>query len=82
MRGGLFCAKCVLSLRRDIWRLLAINGFTPSRTGTDHVDTTAHKYKDRVYRTHMLHCSNREDGVVKDELLGRSSCLASSRLST
>ncbi|SPJ15322.1 hypothetical protein SBBP2_1530020 [Burkholderiales bacterium] len=38
-------------------------------TRTDHVVTTTRKYKDRVYRAHLLRCSNRELGVVKNEIL-------------
>jgi hypothetical protein len=47
----------------------------PSRTGTAHVVTTTRKYKDRVYRTHLLRRSYREDGVVKNETLGNLSHL-------
>ncbi len=47
----------------------------PSRTGTAHVVTTTRKYKDRVYRTHLLRRSYREDGTVKNETLGNLSHL-------
>ena len=47
----------------------------PSRTGTAHVVTTTRKYKDRVYHTHLLRRSYREDGVVKNETLGNLSHL-------
>ena len=47
----------------------------PARTGTAHVVTTTRKYKDRVYRTHLLRRSFREDGVVKNETLGNLSHL-------
>jgi len=47
----------------------------PARTGTAHVVTTTRKYKDRVYRTHLLRRSYREDGVVKNETLGNLSHL-------
>jgi hypothetical protein len=47
----------------------------PSRTGTAHVVTTTRKYKDRVYRSHLLRRSYREDGVVKNETLGNLSHL-------
>ena len=47
----------------------------PSRTGTAHVVTTTRKYKDQVYRTHLLRRSYREDGVVKNETLGNLSHL-------
>lgn len=46
-----------------------------SRTGTAHVVTTIRKYKDRVYRTHLLRRSYREDGTVKNETLGNLSHL-------
>jgi hypothetical protein len=46
-----------------------------ARTGTAHVVTTTRKYKDRVYRTHLLRRSYREDGVVKNETLGNLSHL-------
>ena len=46
-----------------------------ARTGTAHVVTTTRKYKDRVYRTHLLRRSYREGGVVKNETLGNLSHL-------
>jgi transposase len=46
-----------------------------ARTGTAHVVTTTRTYKDRVYRTHLLRRSYREDGVVKNETLGNLSHL-------
>ncbi len=46
-----------------------------ARTGTAHVVTTTRKYKDRVYRTHLLRRSYREDGKVKNETLGNLSHL-------
>jgi len=46
-----------------------------ARTGTAHVVTTTRKYKDHVYRTHLLRRSYREDGVVKNETLGNLSHL-------
>ncbi len=46
-----------------------------ARTGTAHVVTTIRKYKDRVYRTHLLRRSYREDGKVKNETLGNLSHL-------
>jgi len=47
----------------------------PARSGTAHVVTTTRKYKDQVYRTHLLRRSYREDGVVKNETLGNLSHL-------
>ncbi|MGH9817784.1 MAG: IS1634 family transposase, partial [Candidatus Acidiferrales bacterium] len=47
----------------------------PIRTGTAHVVTTTRKYKDQVYRTHLLRRSYREDGKVKNETLGNLSHL-------
>ena len=47
----------------------------PSRTGTAHVVTTTRKYKDQVYRTHLLRRSYREGGTVKNETLGNLSHL-------
>jgi len=47
-------------------------------TGTAHVVTTTRKYKDRVYRTHLLRRSYREDGRVKNETLGNLSHLSDS----
>jgi hypothetical protein len=47
----------------------------PARTGTAHVVTTTRKYKDRVYRTHLLRRSYREGGKVKNETLGNLSHL-------
>ena len=46
-----------------------------TRTGTAHVVTTTRKYKDRVYHTHLLRRSYREDGKVKNETLGNLSHL-------
>jgi transposase len=46
-----------------------------TRTGKAHIVTTTRKYKDRVYRTHLLRRSYREDGVVKNETLGNLSHL-------
>lgn len=34
----------------------------PARTGTAHVVTTRRVYKDKVYCTHLLRRSYREDG--------------------
>src|SRR5512146_1771618 len=47
----------------------------PARTGTAHVVTTTRKYKEQVYRTHLLRRSYREDGKVKNETLGNLSHL-------
>ena len=47
----------------------------PARTGTAHVVTTTRKYKDQVYRTHLLRRSYREGGTVKNETLGNLSHL-------
>jgi transposase len=46
-----------------------------SRTGTAHVVTTKRVYKDKVYCTHLLRRSYREDGKVKNETLGNLSHL-------
>lgn len=46
-----------------------------SRTGTAHVVTTRRIYKDKVYCTHLLRRSYREDGKVKNETLGNLSHL-------
>jgi hypothetical protein len=47
----------------------------PSRTGIAHVVTTRRAYKDKVYCTHLLRRSYREDGKVKNETLGNLSHL-------
>ena len=47
----------------------------PSRSGTAHVVTTRRTYKGKVYRTHLLRRSYREDGQVKNETLGNLSHL-------
>ena len=49
-----------------------------TRNGTAHVVTTTRKYKDQVYRTHLLRRSYREDGKVKNETLGNLSHLPES----
>jgi len=46
-----------------------------SRTGTAHVVTTRREYKGKVYCTHLLRRSYREDGKVKNETLGNISHL-------
>lgn len=50
----------------------------PARTGVAHVVTTTRKYKDQVYRTHLLRRSYREGGTVKNETLGNLSHLPES----
>jgi transposase len=47
----------------------------PARTGTAHVVTTTRKYKNQIYRTHLLRRSYREGGTVKNETLGNLSHL-------
>lgn len=47
----------------------------PARTGPAHVVTTTRKYKDQVYRTHLLRRSYREGRTVKNETLGNLSHL-------
>ena len=47
----------------------------PARTGTAHVVTTTRRYKDQIYRTHLLRRSYREGGTVKNETLGNLSHL-------
>lgn len=46
-----------------------------SRTGTAHVVTTKRQYNGKVYCTHLLRRSYREDGKVKNETLGNLSHL-------
>ena len=46
-----------------------------TRNGAAHVVTTTRKYKNQVYRTHLLRRSYREGGVVKNETLGNLSHL-------
>jgi hypothetical protein len=46
-----------------------------SRGGAIHVVTTRRQYKDRVYETHLLRRSYREDGKVKNETVGNISHL-------
>ena len=45
----------------------------PARNGAAHVVTTTCAYKDKVYRTHLLRRSYREDGKVKNQTLGNLS---------
>lgn len=49
-----------------------------SRTGTAHVVTTKRQYNGKVYCTHLLRRSYREDGKVKNETLGNLSHLPDS----
>jgi transposase len=46
-----------------------------TRSGVAHVVTTTRKYKNQIYRTHLLRRSYREGGVVKNETLGNLSHL-------
>lgn len=46
-----------------------------ARTGTAHVVTTTRTYKGKIYRTHLLRRSFRQDGKVKNETLGNLSHL-------
>ena len=45
------------------------------RGGATHVVTTTRQYKNKVYRTHLLRRSYREDGKVKNETVGNLSHL-------
>lgn len=45
------------------------------RSGPIHVATTTRRYKDKVYTTHLLRRTYREDGKVKHETLGNISHL-------
>jgi hypothetical protein len=47
----------------------------PRRGGSVHVATTRRRYKGRVYETHLLRRTSREDGKVKHETLGNLSHL-------
>ena len=49
-----------------------------SRTGTAHVVTTKREYNGKVYCTHLLRRSFRQDGKVKNETLGNLSHLPDS----
>jgi hypothetical protein len=49
----------------------------PERGGAVHVVTTRRRYKGRVYATHLLRRSYREDGRVRNETLGNLSHLPS-----
>jgi hypothetical protein len=50
----------------------------PRRGGSVHVVTTKRRYKGRVYTTHLLRRSYRDDGKVKNETLGNLSHLPDS----
>ena len=52
--------------------------FMPSRSGAAHVVTTKRNYKGRIYCTHLLRRSYREDGKVKNQTLGNLSHLPDS----
>jgi transposase len=47
----------------------------PSRTGPVHVATTTRQYKGKVYNTHLLRRTYRDEGKVKHETLGNLSHL-------
>ena len=50
----------------------------PRRGGSVHVVTTTRRYKHRVYKTHLLRRSYRDNGKVKNETLGNLSHLPDS----
>jgi len=50
----------------------------PRRGGSVHVVTTKRRYKERVYTTHLLRRSYRENGKVKNETVGNLSHLPDS----
>jgi hypothetical protein len=54
----------------------------PSRSGSVHVATTTRLYKGRVYQTHLLRRTYREDGKVKHQTLGNLSHLPSDLIET
>jgi len=47
----------------------------PTRNGPAHVVTTRRAYKGKLYETHLLRRSYRQDGKVKNETLGNLSHL-------
>ena len=47
----------------------------PKRTGAAYVVTTTRRYKGRVYHSHLLRRSFREEGRVRNETLGNLSHL-------
>ena len=47
----------------------------PRRTGPVQVATTTRRYKDKVYKTHLLRRTYRDKGKVKHETLGNLSHL-------
>lgn len=53
-----------------------------SRNGAVHVATTTRTYRGRVYQTHLLRRSFREDGKVKHETLGNLSHLPADLIET
>ena len=54
----------------------------PTRKGTAHVVTTKRTYKGKVYQTHLLRRSYREDGKIRNETLGNLSHLPDSLIDT
>jgi hypothetical protein len=52
------------------------------RTGGVHVATTTRVYKGRVYQTHLLRRTYREDGKVKHQTLGNLSHLPPNLIET
>ena len=61
----------MLYMEGNIWYKLTM----AKRSGTAQVVTTTRKYKNKVYSTHLLRRSYREDGKVKNETLGNLSHL-------
>ena len=47
----------------------------PKRTGAVHVVTTTRHYKGKIYQTHLLRRSFRQDGKVRNETVGNLSHL-------
>ena len=54
----------------------------PTRTGSVHVATTTREYKGKVYETHLLRRTYREDGKVKHQTLGNLSHLPAHLIDT
>lgn len=65
-----------------IWEFMFYIRCMPSRIGPVHVAKINRKYKGKVYTTHLLRRSYREDGKVKHETLGNISHLPEDLIET
>ena len=72
---AIFWDTCVATNYVDIISSIRYIACMPKRNRAIHVATTTRRYKNRVYRTHLLRRTFRHEGKVKHETLGNISHL-------